>query len=155
MTLPLPVTPIRFCAALWLFIFGTLDSLSCGGGRGGCRGRRPRGRRFALLFRRRWLGGFGGVGGFRDRGGLRDRGGRGLRAVGPDVRLWFSMSAANGLVALRLVGRSHRDVHRLAFEQRCPFRDPVIADSLHEPGDQVAPDLRMRELASPEADGDL
>ena len=26
MTLPLPVTPIRFCAALWLFIFGTLET---------------------------------------------------------------------------------------------------------------------------------
>ena len=40
---------------------------------------------------------------------------------------------------LGLWSRGHRDVHRLAFEQRRPFRDPVILDPSDEPRDQVRP----------------
>ena len=66
-------------------------------------------------------------------------------AIGPFGR------SARRIVALGLVGRCHRDVHRLAFEQRCPFRDPVILDPIREPGDEVPPDLRMGQFAASEA----
>jgi hypothetical protein len=51
--------------------------------------------------------------------------------------------------------RCHRDVHRLALEQRRPFRDSVILHALHEPGDQVPADLRVGQFPTPETDRHL
>src|SRR3954466_14270202 len=59
------------------------------------------------------------------------------------------------LMDLRLVQRCHRDVHRLAFEERRPLRDPMILDPVDEPRDEVPPELRMRQLPYAEADGEL
>ena len=56
---------------------------------------------------------------------------------------------------LGLVGRGHRDVHRLALEERSPLHDAVVLDPLREPGQQVAADLGMGQLPAPELDGDL
>src|SRR5688572_7333855 len=204
MYLPEPVTPIRFWAALWLFIFGTIGSLSCSNrlcsrlgfasGRGGCRGRGRRGGRRGRWFRlRRPVVGrglcrcsVGGLGRSRScrgaglgwslgrrcgrgrslgrccgRGFRRDRGrlgsllclGRDGQGVGGD--LVDRVLAVWRVVALGLVGRCHRDVHRLAFEQRRPFRYSVILDSIHEPGNEVPPDLRVGQLPTAKADGHL
>src|SRR5215510_7343407 len=100
MTRPLPVTPIRFWAALWLLIFGTLASLSC---------RDRLGRRRVLCVRSCCRPALGG----------------------------------------------HRDVHRLAFEQWRPLRHSVLLDPVHELRDEVPPELRVGQLAAPEADGHL
>src|SRR5512143_2523790 len=116
MNLPLPVTPRRFWAALWLLILGTLGSLSS---------RLRRGRRFGLA----WLG-LVGCGGGRRRGGRPwgrrlDPGGRDGDGLGP-VGLVDVLGRGRCIVAPGLVGRGHRDVHRLAFEQRRPLRDAMV-----------------------------
>jgi hypothetical protein len=46
-------------------------------------------------------------------------------------------------------------VHLLALEQRRPLDDPVILDLLGEPRQQVPPDLRVGQLATPESHRDL
>src|SRR6476659_321256 len=175
MTLPEPVTPIRFWAALWLFILGTVASLSCGHrlrgrdcrsfrcslgrGSGSCArtvgftravGFRAVGfRAVGLCHRHRWIRRrYGRCRLRRLRSPAVDRG-----RIGGD--LVDRVFAVRRVVALRLVHRCHRDVHRLAFEQRRALRDPVILDPVHEPRDQVPPDLRMGQLASSEADGHL
>ena len=63
--------------------------------------------------------------------------------------------AVRGVVALGLVDRCHRDVHRLAFEQRRPLDDAVLLDLLREPRQQVSADLRVGQLPAAELDRDL
>ena len=109
----------------------------------------------AVRGRGRSLGRCCGRGRGLDRGRLGSllRLGRDGQGVGGD--LVDRVLAVRGVVALGLVGRCHRDVHRLAFEQRRPFRYSVILDSIHEPGDEVPPDLRVGQLPTAEADGHL
>ena len=51
--------------------------------------------------------------------------------------------------------RCHRDVHRLAFEERRPLRDPVILDPVDELREEVPAELRVGQLPTAEPDGDL
>jgi len=46
-------------------------------------------------------------------------------------------------------------VHRLALEQRRPLDHAVFLYLLGELVEQVSPDLRVGQLATPELDGDL
>jgi hypothetical protein len=46
-------------------------------------------------------------------------------------------------------------VHRLAFEERHPLRDTMFLDQVRELQQQVAPQLRMGQLPTAEADRDL
>src|SRR5512143_3231961 len=133
MTLPLPVTPIRFWAALWLFIFGTVPSLSrrcrLRGRAGWCRCRDHR------SLRRR---------SFRRRGRSAGSSTLGRLAIGGPA------GPCRNVLSLRLVGRCHRDEHRLALEDRGPLGDAVILDLVCELGDEVPSELRMRELPAAE-----
>jgi hypothetical protein len=82
-------------------------------------------------------------------------GAAGVSAVASSGVTPRSVLAVWCVVALGLVERCHRDVHRLALEQRRPFRDSVILDAIHEPGDQVSADLRMGQFPTSEADRHL
>ena len=74
----------------------------------------------------------------------------------PSLRFRPPLAGCCGsFLALGLVDRCHRDVHRLALEQRGPLNHAVVLDLLGEAGQQVSADLRVGQLASPELDGDL
>ncbi len=46
-------------------------------------------------------------------------------------------------------------MHRLAFEERRPLRDPMILDPIDEPREEVPAELRVGQLPPAEPDGHL